>query len=330
MIMNKDVFCLENRKGIIMKLVIIEPIGVQKETLMEMAKEALGNQVEIVAYDTKTTDTQELIKRGKDADIIVVSNLPLNREVILGCENLKLLSVAFTGIDHIAMDACREKGVMVCNCAGYSTVAVADLVFGMLISLYRNIIPCDKVCREEGTKDGLIGFELEGKKFGIVGFGAIGSRVAKIAMAFGCEVYAYSRTKKEIPGVTFTDLDTLLENCDIVSLHTPLNESTKGLINKDRIAKMKSNAILINTARGPVVDSNALADALKEGKIAGAGIDVFEIEPPIKSDHPLFHAPNTIVTPHIAFASKEALVKRAVIVFENVRKWLENEPQNLM
>lgn len=313
-----------------MKLVIIEPIGVQKETLLEMAEKALGNQVEIVAYDTKTTDTQELINRGKDADIIVVSNLPLNREVILGCENLKLLSVAFTGIDHIAMDACREKGVMVCNCAGYSTVAVADLVFGMLISLYRNIIPCDKVCREEGTKDGLIGFELEGKKFGIVGFGAIGSRVAKIAMAFGCEVYAYSRTKKEIPGVTFTDLDTLLENCDIVSLHTPLNESTKGLINKDRIAKMKSNAILINPARGPVVDSNALADALKEGKIAGAGIDVFEIEPPIKSDHPLFHAPNTIVTPHIAFASKEALVKRAVIVFENVRKWLENEPQNVM
>lgn len=313
-----------------MKLVIIEPIGVQKEKLIEMAKEALGNQVEIVAYDTKTTDTNELIMRGKDAEIIVVSNLPLNREVILGCEKLKLLSVAFTGIDHIAMDACKEKDVMVCNCAGYSTVAVADLVFGMLISLYRNIIPCDKVCREEGTKDGLIGFELEGKKFGIVGLGAIGSRVAKIAMAFGCEVYAYSRTKKEIPGVMFTDLDTLLETCDVVSLHTPLNESTKGLINKDRIAKMKANAILINTARGPVIDSSALADALKEGKIAGAGIDVFEIEPPIKSDHPLFHAPNTIVTPHIAFASKEALFKRAVIVFDNVKKWLENEPQNVM
>lgn len=313
-----------------MKLVIIEPIGVQKEKLIEMAKEALGNQVEIVAYDTKTTDTNELIMRGKDAEIIVVSNLPLNREVILGCEKLKLLSVAFTGIDHIAMDACKEKDVMVCNCAGYSTVAVADLVFGMLISLYRNIIPCDKVCREEGTKDGLIGFELEGKKFGIVGLGAIGSRVAKIAMAFGCEVYAYSRTKKEIPGVTFTDLDTLLETCDVVSLHTPLNESTKGLINKDRIDKMKANAILINTARGPVVDSSALADALKEGKIAGAGIDVFEIEPPIKSEHPLFHAPNTIVTPHIAFASKEALLKRAVIVFENVKKWWENEPQNVM
>lgn len=313
-----------------MKLVIIEPIGVQTEKLMEMAKESLGNQVEIVAYDTKTTDTKELIHRGKDADIIVVSNLPLNREVILGCEKLKLLSVAFTGIDHIAMDACKEKNVMVCNCAGYSTVAVADLIFGMLISLYRNIIPCDKVCREEGTKDGLIGFELEGKKFGIVGLGAIGSRVAKIAMAFGCEVYAFSRTKKEIPGVTFTDLDTLLETCDVVSLHTPLNESTRGLMNKERIAKMKSNAILINTARGPVVDSNALADALKEGKIAGAGIDVFEIEPPITSDHPLFHTPNTIVTPHIAFASKEALLKRAVIVFENVKKWLENEPQNVM
>lgn len=313
-----------------MKLVIIEPIGVLKEKLMDMAKEVLGNKVEIIAYDTKTTDTNELIKRGKDADIIVVSNLPLNRDVILECKNLKLLSVAFTGIDHIAMDACREKGVMVCNCAGYSTVAVADLVFGMLISLYRNIIPCDKACREEGTKDGLIGFELEGKKIGIVGFGAIGGRVAKIAKAFGCEVYAYSRNKKDIEGITFTDLDTLLETCDIISLHTPLNESTKGLMNKDKIAKMKTSAVLINTARGPIVDSNALADALKEGRIAGAGIDVFEIEPPITSDHPLFHTPNTIVTPHIAFASKEALEKRAVIVFDNVRKWLENKPQNVM
>lgn len=310
-----------------MKLVIIEPLGMPQEKLLEIAEKALKNKVEIIAYDTKTTDTAELIERGKDADIIVVSNLPMNSEVIEGCKQLKLLSVAFTGVDHIAMDTCKKNGVTVCNCAGYSTVAVADLVFGMLITLYRNIVPCDKRCREEGTKDGLIGFELEGKKFGIVG---IGMRVARIAMAFGCEVYAYTRTEKEMEGVTFTDLDTLLETCDIVSLHTPLNASTRGLINEERIAKMKRNAVLINTARGPIVDSSALANALLEGRISGACIDVFENEPPVDADHPLLHSPNTIVTPHIAFASKEAMVKRAIIVFDNVAKWLNHEPQNVM
>lgn len=313
-----------------MKMVIIEPLGVEKERLLSMAEKALGTRVDIVYYDTKTTDTAELIRRGEDADIIVVSNLPLNEAVINGCKNLKLLSVAFTGVDHIAMDACRRNGVLVCNCAGYSTCAVADLVFGMLISLYRNVIPCDRVCREEGTKDGLVGFELEGKKFGVVGTGAIGLRVAKIAQAFGCEVLAYSRTVKEVEGVRFVDLKTLLSECDIVSLHTPLNSETKGLMDRERIGWMKKNAVLINTARGPVVDSNALAEALEEGRIAGACIDVFEKEPPVEKNHPLFSAPNAIVTPHVAFATKEALVKRAVIVFDNVAAYLDGAPKNKM
>lgn len=312
-----------------MKMVIIEPLGVADDKLMEMASE-LKDKVEIVYYNTRTTDTQELIERGKDADIIVVSNLPLNREVIEGCRNLKLLSVAFTGVDHIAMEACRDQGVTVCNCAGYSTCAVADLVFGMLISLYRNVIPCDLACRRGGTKDGLVGFELEGKKFGVVGTGAIGERVALIAQAFGCEVYAYSRTVKDLLGVKYVDLDTLLSECDIVSLHTPLNAQTKGLINKENIKRMKKNAVLINTARGPVVDTDALAEALKEGRLAGACIDVFEKEPPIDENHPLLDTPNTIVTPHIAFATKEALVKRAVIVFDNVKRYLDGKPQNII
>ncbi|MBS6646821.1 MAG: hydroxyacid dehydrogenase [Clostridiaceae bacterium] len=312
-----------------MKMVIIEPLGVADDKLMEMASE-LKDKVEIVYYNTRTTDTQELIERGKDADIIVVSNLPLNREVIEGCRNLKLLSVAFTGVDHIAMEACRNQGVTVCNCAGYSTCAVADLVFGMLISLYRNVIPCDLACRRGGTKDGLVGFELEGKKFGVVGTGAIGERVALIAQAFGCEVYAYSRTVKDLLGVKYVDLDTLLSECDIVSLHTPLNAQTKGLINKENIKLMKKNAVLINTARGPVVDTDALAEALKEGRLAGACIDVFEKEPPIDENHPLLDTPNTIVTPHIAFATKEALVKRAVIVFDNVKRYLDGKPQNII
>ncbi|MBQ6000326.1 MAG: hydroxyacid dehydrogenase [Clostridia bacterium] len=313
-----------------MKLVIIEPLGVEQEKLLDMAKKALGDRVEIVYYDTRTTDPAELIQRGKDAEIIAVSNLPLSAEVIRGCEKLKLLSVAFTGVDHIAIDACKEKDVMVCNCAGYSTAAVADLVFGMLITLYRNVIPCDARCRTGETKDGLIGFELEGKKFGVVGTGAIGLRVAAIAKAFGCEVLAYSRTVKQVEGVTYTDLNTLLSTCDIVSLHTPLTEQTRGLIGKDQLALMKKSAILINTARGPVVDEIALAEALNNGQIAGACVDVFDKEPPLDPEKPLLKAKNTLLTPHIAFATKEALVKRAVIVFDNVAAYLDGKPQNVV
>ena len=275
-------------------------------------------------------EEDELVKKTKDADIIMVANLPLNADVIKGCKNLKMLAVAFTGIDHIAMDACKEQGIMVCNCAGYSNAAVSDLVFGLLISLYRNIISCNEVVRKEGTKDGLVGFELEGKKFGVVGTGAIGTRVANIAQAFGCEVYAYSRTVKDLAGVQYVDLEELLSTCDIISLHVPLNASTKGLISEKEIALMKPNAVLINTARGPVVDSKALADALNEGKIAGAAVDVFENEPPVAKDHPLLHAKNLIATPHVAFATKEALVKRAIIDFDNVKYWMEGNPVNVM
>ena len=314
-----------------MKLVIIEPLGVEEDKLMEIAHKALPDSVEIISYQTKVTDTESLIERGKDADIIMVANLPLNADVIKGCKNLKMLAVAFTGIDHhVAMDACKEQGIMVCNCAGYSNAAVSDLVFGLLISLYRNIISCNEVVRKEGTKDGLVGFELEGQKFGVVGTGAIGTRVANIAQAFGCEVYAYSRTVKDLAGVQYVDLEELLSTCDIISLHVPLNASTKGLISEKEIALMKPNAVLINTARGPVVDSKALADALNEGKIAGAAVDVFENEPPVAKDHPLLHAKNLIATPHVAFATKEALVKRAIIDFDNVKYWMEGNPVNVM
>ncbi|HIX23911.1 MAG TPA: hydroxyacid dehydrogenase [Candidatus Lachnoclostridium avicola] len=313
-----------------MKLVIIEPLGVDDEKLLSMAREALPDSVEIQYYNTRVTDTETLIERGKDADIIAVSNLPLNADVIRGCENLKMLAVAFTGVDHIAMDVCREKGITVCNCSGYSNAAVADLVFGMIVALYRNLPACGQAVRNGGTKDGLIGFELEGKKFGVVGTGAIGLKVAAVAQAFGCQVYAYSRTKKDIPGITYVDLDTLLSTCDIISLHTPLNDGTRGMIGKAQLDLMKPNALLINTSRGPVVDSAALADALNSGKIAGAGIDVFEGEPPIAKDHPLLTAKNVIATPHIGFATKEALVKRAVIVFDNIVKWMDGTPQNVM
>lgn len=311
-----------------MKIVILEPLGIPAEKTKAMAEAAIGSGHELVYYDNRKEDVETLIERSKDADAVVLTNFKYPKAVMEQCPNLKYICVAFTGYDHVDMAYCRERGITVSNCAGYSTSAVADLVFGFVIDLCRSIITCNEVVRKGGTKAGLIGPELEGKKFGIIGAGAIGLRVAAIANAFGCEVYAYSRTKKDVPGVTFVELDELLRTCDIVSLHVPQNAQTVGMINAEKIALMKPNAYFINTARGPIVDSAALAAALNAGLIAGAAVDVFENEPPIAEDHPLLHAKNCICTPHVAFASHQAMEKRAVIVCDNLKGWLAGKPIN--
>lgn len=313
-----------------MKIAVLEPLDVAKEVLIQKIRAAIGDGPELVYFDTRTLDPETLIQRCKGADAAVLSNFPFRRNVIERCPDLKMICVAFTGTDHVDVDYCRGRGITVCNCAGYSTVAVADLVFGLVIALARNILPCDAACRTGGTKNGLVGFELEGKKFGIIGAGAIGTRVARIANAFGCEVLAFSRTEKKLPGVTFTDLDTLLRTCDIISVHVPQSQETKGMIGAGELAKMKPTAYLINTARGPVVDTDALTEALKSGAIAGAGVDVFEMEPPIPQNHPLFAAPHLLVTPHIAFATEQAFEKRADIVAKNLAAWMAGAPENIV
>lgn len=316
-----------------MKIVVMEPLGVALEKINALAAALQAAGHEFVYYTSKETQQDKLLERVQDADIIMLANQPLSAEIINACPKLKMLSVAFTGVDHVALDACRARNILVCNAAGYSTNAVAELTFGLAISVIRNIVPCDARCRKAGTKDGLVGFELFGKTFGVVGTGAIGARVAKIAAAFGCRVLAYSRTAKQElvdAGVQYVSLDELLAQSDFVSLHVPLTDATRGLINADAIAKMKQGAVLLNTARGPVVDSAALAEALNAGKLAGAGIDVFEGEPPIAENHPLCSAKNTVLTPHVAFASREALETRADIVFANIEKWLNGAPQNVV
>lgn len=316
-----------------MKIVVMEPLGVAMEKIEALAAGLKAAGHEFIYYTTKEMQQDKLLARVQDADIIMLANQPLSAEIINACPNLKMLSVAFTGVDHVALDACRARNIMVCNAAGYSTNAVAELTFGLAISVIRNIVPCDARCRKAGTKDGLVGFELFGKTFGVVGTGAIGARVAKIAAAFGCKVLAYSRTvKQELvdAGVQYVSLDELLAQSDFVSLHVPLTDATRGLINAEAITKMKQGAVLLNTARGPVVDSEALAAALNAGKLAGAGIDVFEGEPPIAENHPLCSAKNTVLTPHVAFASREALETRADIVFANIEKWLAGAPQNIV
>ena len=315
-----------------MKIVIMEPLGITEDTLKTLTMLLKADGHEIVAYSDRATSDDALIARIADAEVVILANQPLRENVTRHCAKLKLIDIAFTGVDHVDVEPLKARGVTICNAAGYATNAVAELVFGMIIDLYREMTPYDAVVRNGGARVGA-GREIAGKTFGIVGTGAIGLHTASIATACGCHVLAYSRTERKEGikiGIDYVDLDTLLQKADIVSLHVPLTDETVRLIGKRELALMKENAVLINTARGPVVDSYALADALKTGQIAGAGIDVFEMEPPIPAGHPLVKAPHTILTPHIAFATKESLYQRAVIVFDNVRKWLEGHPQNLV
>lgn len=305
-----------------MKIAVLEPLGVSTDFLKEKIVAKIGTQHDLIFYPDRKEDAATLVERSQGADIVVLSNIPYRKDVIEKCPALKKICVAFTGVDHIDLAYCAERGIEVKNCAGYSTVAVADLAFGLVLSLARNIPACDRACRDGKTKDGLVGFELAGKKFGIVGLGAIGSRVADIAHAFGCEVFAYTRTPKTHPNVTLVDKETLFRTCDIVSLHTPLNDSTRGLVGEMELSWMKPTAYLINTARGGVVDTPALVDALRNHRIAGAGIDVFDMEPPIPSDYQLNKLPNVVVTPHVAFATKQAFEKRAVIIADNLAGWM--------
>lgn len=311
-----------------MKIVQIEPLGITDEQLAEMTAKLKADGDEYIAYKNRETDVEKLKERMKDADIAVLANQPLPSEVIEACDNLKMISVAFTGVDHVAVDTCKEKGIRVSNAAGYSTNAVAELVFGMIVSLYRKINDGSKYLTSESKM--APGIELAGKKMGIVGTGAIGLKTAEIAKAFGCEIYAYSRTEKDIEGITYVPLEELMGMCDIISVHVPLNDSTRGLISAELISKMKKNAVLINTARGPIVDNAALAKSLKDGKIAGAGIDVFDTEPPLAEDYPLLSAPNTVLMPHIGFSTQEALYKRAIITINNIVAWKNGKSENVV
>ena len=314
-----------------MKIVLLESLGISSELLEQYAQVLRQAGHSFEAYE-KDTNPQVQISRAQDADIIMIANMPLSGEVIRACKNLKFIDVAFTGVDHVDLTAAKEMGVKVSNAAGYSTQSVAEIALCMMLSLLRNVPQVGQRCRDGQTKDGLVGCELRGKTIGIVGAGAIGTRTAELCHAFGCKVLGYKRhvTGQEPAFIQFVSLDELLAQSDIVSLHCPINEDSKHLINAETIAKMKKGAYLINTARGPVVDSEALAEALNSGYLSGAGIDVFEKEPPLDTAHPLLHSKNTIVTPHVAFASAEAMIARAEIVFDNIEAFLAGNQKNII
>lgn len=310
-----------------MNIVLLESLGVSDEELEKYVEPLREAGHSFAAYQ-RDADPAVQIERAKDADIVIIANMPLCGEVISACPNLKFIDVAFTGVDHVDLKAARARNIAVSNAAGYSTEAVAELTVCMMLSLLRSVPEMDRRCRSGLTKDGLTGGELRGKTVGIIGTGAIGSRTAELCRAFGCRILGYQRHKKESSFIEYVALETLLAESDVVSIHCPLNDSTRHMIGRERIALMKSSAILINAARGPIVDSSALAEALNGGAIAGAGIDVFEDEPPLDGAHPLLHSRNTLVTPHIAFATKESMSLRARIVFGNLAGWLAGRQPN--
>ena len=311
-----------------MNIVFAEPIGLtpNHQNIFSKVMNAQGHSV--TYFDNIPTSQDELLNRARNANILVLSNYPVSADVVNSSLDLMMIAVAFTGVDHIPMDLCKSKGIVVCNAAGYSTQAVAELTISLAISLLRRVVPFDKSIRNGGTREGFLGGELSGKTFGIIGFGAIGERVATLAKAFDCKVIVWSRTKKSIEGVQFVTLEDLLKNADIASLHVPLTDDTRGIIDETALKQMKSSALLINTARGPIVDSEALSKALKAGTIAGAAVDVYEHEPPIELTHALFSAPNAILLPHIGFASQEAIDRRSDIVIANIKSWLAGKPEN--
>lgn len=315
-----------------MKIGVLEPLGVSPEQLHQLTEPLCVAGHELICYKNKAADTQELIARSLGCEIVVIANTPYPDSVVRAALSLKMLDVAFTGYDHVGKQACMEKGVTICNAAGYSTQAVAELAVGMVIALLRNLAQAERRARNGETSQGLVGAEIAGKTVGIVGTGAIGTRTAKLFSAFGANVIAYSRSVRpemEALGARYLSLEELMAQADIVSVHLPADRSTYRLIGPKMIERMKPTALLINCARGAVVDGAALADALNQGRIAGAGIDVFDHEPPLEAGDPLLTAKNTLLTPHVGFLTREAMLLRAKIAFQNIEAYLAGRPINV-
>ena len=315
-----------------MKISLLEPLGVPESVIHDLSEPFRKSGHEFIYYDQKTTDRQELARRAKDSEIVMIANNPFPAEVVEQAEKLRMLAVAFTGIDHVGVAACRKKDVAVCNCAGYSNETVAELAVGLAIGVLRHLKEADAAARNGRTSAGLTGREISGRTVGIVGTGRIGVRTAQLFGAFGAKLLGYARHESEAAkaaGIRFSSLDELLEQSDIVSLHLPLTDETRKSFGKRQFDRMKPGSVFINCARGAIVDNEALSDALNDGKPAGAGIDVFDMEPPIPADDPLLHAKNCFLTPHVAFASEESMLRRAKIEFDNVTAFLNGKPENV-
>lgn len=313
-----------------MKIVISDPVFLPEEYRKRL--ETLGD---LKNFDGIPSSLEELISRIKDADIVMLGGrYGFPKDAFDASPNLKMISICQTGYNIIDIEAANEKGVIVSNVPGYATDSVAELVFALALDLMRKVRIVDSKLRE-GNFDWRdnIGNQLMGKTIGVIGTGSIGERVIRIAHCFNMNVISFTghpdEEKARKLGVKFVDLDTLLAESDIVTLHVPLTPSTEKMIGAKELAKMKKSAILINTARGKVVDEAALIKALQEKQIRGAGLDVFEKEP-LPADNSLTGLENVVLTPHIGFVTQEALEKAISICIANIEKYIDGEPQNVV
>jgi len=291
-----------------MKICLIEPIGISP---VEFKNSFPGH--EVLEIDSRGWPDDKLLAAVRDADILALTNRPLNATVIGNMPNLKLIAVAFTGVDHVDARAASSGNVTVMNAVGYARTAVAELVFGLMISLARRIPENNQAIRE-GAKTNT-GIELGGKTLGIIGYGAIGREVDRLAAAFKMNTLIFSRRGDK-------SLSEVFSASDFVTIHVPLTSETRGMISLKLLESMKTTSYLVNCARGPIVNTGDLVEVLKKGKIAGAALDVFDVEPPLPSDYSLLSAPNVIATPHIGFNTKEALAAKGRITLGNIHKWL--------
>lgn len=299
--------------------------------------DALNQFGEVTLYQ-KTETEAEAIDRIGDHEIVLTNKVPITENILNACPNIKLICVQATGYNIVDHKACAARGIPVCNVPDYGTAAVAQFTLALMLELCHRIglhdtaVHDGKWCRTANfcfwdTPQ----MELGGKTLGIIGFGRIGRAVAKLAQAFGMRVIFHSRSQTEEGQAiaSYVDLDTLLAKSDFVSLHCPLFVENTKMVNAEFLGKMKTGSFLINTARGGLLDEQAVVDALKAGKLAGAAVDVVS-EEPMKAHNPLLTAPNCIITPHIAWAPKESRQRLLDCCVENIRAFLVGKPQNVV
>ena len=313
-----------------MKITVLDGFAVNPGDLDWGILEPYG---QVTVYE-RTESQQQSIQRIGDSQIVLVNKTPLPASVIEACPSIRMIGMLATGYNIVDVECARRHGIPVCNVPCYSTDSVAQFSIALLLEICHHIGRHD-VLVHQGAWTSCQDFclwttpqiELAGKTMGIIGYGRIGQKTAEIARALGMAVLAYSRTPK--PEGTFVDLDTLLAQSDVISLHCPLFPQTRELINRERIAKMKDGAILINTARGGLLEEQAVADALAEGKLLAVGLDVATVEP-IQKDNPLLSAPNCVITPHMAWTPIEARRRLLNTVKENIRCFIQGFPQNVV
>lgn len=317
-----------------MKIVILDATALNPGDLSYDCMQQFG---EVTLYDR--TETQEqTIERITDNEIVLVNKVPITEAVLAACPNIKLICVQATGYNIVDCEACARRNIPVTNVPSYGTAAVAQFTMALILEMCQRVgLHNHSVHQGDWCKQTTFCYwltpqmELTGKTLGIVGFGRIGQAVGKLATVFGMKVLAYNRSQCEEGRAIaeYVDLDTLLAMSDIVSLHCPQTAATEKMINAESLAKMKDGAMLVNTARGGLVDEMALADALESGKLRCAAVDVVSQEP-MRADNPLLHTRKCIVTPHIAWAPKESRQRLLDCVVENVRAFLNGTPQNVV